>query len=264
MSDLAFTAAIGLVVFVFGGIGLTLQRILPERFTTGAPKDLIGAMAGLLTLLTALVLGLLIWTAYGVYSSQNVAIQTLAAKLLQLDLALADYGPEAGAGRAQLRQDLAHTLRQVWDEERGDEEFVAENFAAAIDSLRHKEGYLNALTPETDGQKRALASATQTIDAIAQSRLQIAFGLSSPFSTMLIYVVTAWVAGLFCAYGLMSRASVMAFIVFAFGAVAIASAMYVILDLSAPYSGAFRASPAPLERVLSLMSRDQGRAGGQR
>ncbi len=264
MQDETFALTIALVVFVFGAIGLLLQRVLPERFTTGAPKDLIGATAGLLTLLSALVLGLLIWTAYGVFSSQNVAIQTLAAKILQLDLALADYGPEADAGRAQLRQDLAHTVRQVWSEDRGDEEFVAENFSAAIDSMRHKASYLNALAPETDAEKHAMEQAQQTIEAIAQSRLQMAFGLSSPVSYMLIYVVTGWVAVLFCAYGLMSRANPMAFVVFALGALAIASAIYVILDLSAPYSGFFRASPAPLERVLAQVSRDQGRVGGQR
>jgi len=57
MQDETFALTIALVVFVFGAIGLLLQRVLPERFTTGAPKDLIGATAGLLTLLSALVLG---------------------------------------------------------------------------------------------------------------------------------------------------------------------------------------------------------------
>lgn len=264
MSDETFSLTIGLVIFAFGAIGLLLQRILPERFTTGAPKDLIGAMAGLLTLLAALVLGLLIWTAYGVYSSQNVAIQTLAAKVLQLDLALTDYGPAAEAGRTHLRQDLARTVAQVWGENHGDEDFVARNFSQALDSLRHKTSYLQSLTPETDEQKQALASATQTVNSIAQSRLQIAFGLSSPVSYPLIYVVTGWIAGLFCAYGLMSRASPMAFVIFALGSLAIASAVYVIMDLSSPYSGLFRASPAPLERVLSAMGADEGRVGGQR
>jgi len=264
MSDESFALTIGLVVFAFGAVGLLLQRTLPERMTSGAPKDLIGAMAGLLTLLSALVLGLLIWTAYGVYSSQNTAIQTLAAKILQLDLALADYGPEADAGRAQMRQDLAHTLNQVWSADRGDEAFITENFSAAIDSMRHKAGYLQALTPDTDAQKHALDQAQQTIDAIAQSRLQMAFGLSSPVSYMLVYVVTGWVAALFCAYGLMSRASVMTFVVFGLGGLAIASAVYVILDLSSPYSGFFRASSAPLERVLAQIGRDQGKVGGQR
>jgi len=63
---------------------------------------MIGAVAGLLTLLSALTMGLLIWTAYGVYAGQNAAIQGLAVKALQLDLALADYGPEAKNLRLQL------------------------------------------------------------------------------------------------------------------------------------------------------------------
>ena len=34
-----------------------------------------GAVVGLMTLLLALVLGLLIWTAYGVYSTQRAAVR---------------------------------------------------------------------------------------------------------------------------------------------------------------------------------------------
>jgi hypothetical protein len=54
---------------------------------------MIGGVVGLLTLLAALTMGLLIWTAYGVLAGQNTAILALAAKFLQLDLALADCGP---------------------------------------------------------------------------------------------------------------------------------------------------------------------------
>src|SRR5208282_6886591 len=85
----------------------------PPEATTGGPRDMIGAVVGLLTLLAALTMGLLIWTAYGVYAGQNVAIQTLAAKVLQLDLALADYGPEAKDVRAQLRQSVGKTIDEI-------------------------------------------------------------------------------------------------------------------------------------------------------
>jgi len=88
MSPDAFAAVVAAVIFVGGLVGLILQRLLPESFTTGSPRDMIGAVVGLLTLLSALVLGLLIWTAYGVYSGQNQAVQTLASKVLQFDLAL--------------------------------------------------------------------------------------------------------------------------------------------------------------------------------
>ena len=95
MSPEKFALAVAVAVFAGGVIGLVLQRVLPDSSTTGGPRDMIGAVVGLLTLLAALTMGLLIWTAYGVFAGQNTAIQTLAAKFLQLDLALTDYGPEA-------------------------------------------------------------------------------------------------------------------------------------------------------------------------
>ena len=88
MSPESFTATVAVAVFVAGGLGLLLQRTLPDRHTTGGSRDMVGAVAGLLALLSALVLGLLIWTAYGVYAGQNLAVQTVAAKVLQLDLDL--------------------------------------------------------------------------------------------------------------------------------------------------------------------------------
>ena len=145
-----FACAAALAVFAGGALGLILERLLPDEFTTGGPRDMIGAVVGLLTLLSALVLGLLIWTAFGVYSGQNLAVQTLAVKVLQLDLALADYGPEANAGRALFRQDLAKTIDAIWNANLSDSEFAAHNLAGAIDNLRHREGLLKSLDPSTD------------------------------------------------------------------------------------------------------------------
>ena len=47
-----------------------------------------------------------------------------------------------------------------------------------------------------------------------------------------------------------------------FGALAVATGVHLILDLSSPYLGVFRASPAPLEQVLDHMSKGQGTVGG--
>jgi|SRR6516165_7958997 len=97
MSPDRFALAVALALFASGLIGLVLQRALHESFTTGGPRDMIGAIVGLLTLLSALTLGLLIWTAYGVYTGQNTTIQTLAAKVLQLDYALTERRAAATA-----------------------------------------------------------------------------------------------------------------------------------------------------------------------
>jgi len=217
---------------------------------------MIGAVVGLLTLLSALVLGLLIWTAYGVYSGQNLAVQTLAAKVLQLDLALDDYGPDATPMRAQVRQNLAKTIDEIWGANESDANFVANNFAAAVKNLRDREKTLEGLHPSTDAQKQALAEATSTVDSIGQARLQMSFALSNPVCYPLILMVVGWATCLFCGYGLMSKGNAMSVAAGFVGAIAVSSAVYLILDLSDPYSGIFRTSSAPLEQVLAVMGKE--------
>src|SRR5208282_3414032 len=256
MSPEKFAFAVGVAVFVGGLIGLILHRVLPEEHVTGGAKDMIGAVVGLLTLLSALVLGLLIWTSYGVYAGQNAAIQTLAAKVLQLDLALADYGPEAKDVRTQIRQGLGKTIDQIWGSTESDANFVANNFAAALQNLRNRDASLAALHPSTDAQTQALAAAKATVESIGQSRLQMSFALASPISIPLIVIVASWATFLFFGYGLMSGGNITSFIAVAVGALAVASAAYLILDLSSPYSGIFRASSAPLEQVLAVMGKE--------
>ena len=256
MSSEKLAFAIAIAVFAGGSIGLILQRILPEKHTTGGPRDMIGAVVGLLTLLSALVLGLLIWTAYGVYAGQNTAVQTLAAKVLQLDLALADYGPDADPLRLQLRQGLGKTIDEIWSADQTDANFVANNFSAAIRNLRAREAALAALHPTTDKQTRALAAAQASMDAIGQSRLQMSFALSAPVCYPLVITVVAWMCLLFLGYGLMSKGAVTSVLGVVIGAGAVASAFALIIDLSSPYSGVFRTSSAPIEQVLAIMGKE--------
>jgi hypothetical protein len=256
MSPEKLALAIGVAVFAAGSLGLVLHRVLPEKHITGGGKDVIGAVVGLFTLLSALVLGLLIWTAYGVYSGQNVAIQTLASKVLQLDLALSDYGPEAKDLRTQLRQGLSKTIDEVWGANESDANFVANNFSAAIHNLRARNTALAALHPSTDAQTQALAEAKATVESIEQSRSQMSFALASPVSIPLIAIVAAWATCLFFGYGLMSGGGATSFIAIACGALGVMSATYLILALSSPYSGIFRASSAPLEQVLAAMGKE--------
>jgi hypothetical protein len=248
-----FAAIVGILVFAGGVIGLILQRALPESFTTGGPRDMIGAVGGLLTLLSALTMGLLIWTAYGVYASQNIATQALAAKFLQLDLTLADYGPDA---KEKVRDGLRKTIDSIWGGNESAAEFATNNFAEAIRNMQQRTRALDALHPTTDAQTRALAVAKSASEAIGESRVQMSLGLSNPVSYPLVVIVVSWAVFLFCGFGLMSKGHVMTVIVIAVGACAAASAVFIILDLSSPYSGVFRASSAPLEQVLALTGKD--------
>jgi hypothetical protein len=165
-------------------------------------------------------------------------------------MALADYGPDAAAARARVRAGLKRSLDQMWGDRSESGDFVSRNYRAAIENFRTGQGFLDSLQPSSDAQKIALANANQAHAATEQLRLQMALALTNPVSYSLLAIVVAWATFLFCGFGLMSRGNAMAFAALAVGAAALASAVYLIMSLSDPYSGLFEASRAPIERIL--------------
>ena len=74
----------------------------------------VGSVIGVVALLLALVLGLLIWTSYGVFATQQTESQTLGLSTLQLDYLLEQYGPEAIPGRLGVRATRAPLARALF------------------------------------------------------------------------------------------------------------------------------------------------------
>ena len=89
---------VAVLTFASGLLGFFLQWLLPAQHVADA-RGMIGSIIGLVTLLLALVLGLLVWTSYGVYTDQNTESQSLGPLILKLDFALEKYGAEASRGR---------------------------------------------------------------------------------------------------------------------------------------------------------------------
>ncbi|RBP09742.1 uncharacterized protein DUF4239 [Roseiarcus fermentans] len=261
MNSLILAVIVFVGVFAGGAVGVGLQRALPEGYTTGGARDMIGAVSGLITLLLALVLGLLIWTAFGVYSGEKTAIQTLALSGMKYDEALRDYGPEAAEGRRLLREGLARSVDEIWNDG-DDSDFIIKNYTHVMNGLKAREGYLKTLQPTSDAQIAAKAAAGQAAIAMGQTRTQLALSLVDPINYPLLAVVVVWATILFCAYGLMAKGHPMTYIALAFGAVAIASAIYVIADLSSPYSGLFQVSPSPITDVLAAVEAATKPPGG--
>lgn len=243
---------VAVIVFAGGALGLKLQSALPESYTTGGARDMIGAVVGLVTLLLALVLGLLIWTAFGVFSTQKASIQTLATSALRFDSALSDYGSEAAEGRKILKTGLERTIAQIWGGGY-DSDFVIKNYQYALADLNERKAFLNLLQPSSDKQKAAQAAATQAAVAMDQTRMQLALSLVDPVAYPLLAVVVAWATCLFCGFGLLAKPHVMAYVALAVGALAVASASYVIADLSDPYAGLVQVSPAPIVDVMKAV-----------
>jgi hypothetical protein len=236
------------VTFAGGLVGFLIQKWLPDSYKAQGDRDAIQSVVGLVTLLLALVLGLLTASAYSVFTAQRTAVQTFASEVRRLDLALGDYGPEADGARATMKTELARTLKQFWDD--SDANFVSRSYNAAIANLHERKLALDALQPTTDAQKQALSTARDLSASIGQTRLLAALQMDDTVSLPLLTVVISWAFILFVGFGLVSRVDLLAVASLAFGAIAVASAVYLIADLSSPFSGYFQVSALPVERVL--------------
>jgi hypothetical protein len=130
---------------------------------------------------------------------------------------------------------------------------VIHKFGYARANLKARLALLNMLQPASDQQTAAKTDATQAAIAIDQTLAQMRLALVDPIAYSLISIVVRWAAFLFCGYGLLSKRHPMSDVVLVVGAMGIASAIYIIADLSSPFSGVFVVSPAPLIDVLEVV-----------
>ena len=111
---------------------------------------MIGGVVGQLTLLLVLVNGLLIWTAYGVYSTQQTELQTLVARALEFDLEMRQYGPAADEARSMLRTDLVWAHEQFW----GDDTSRAAAYEASYKAMGSLNKFLDELESKAPRRRR--------------------------------------------------------------------------------------------------------------
>ena len=79
-TSLGFAVAFFVAAFVSTLVGLALREYLADRLRLDHARDMVGGVTGLVVTLVALVFGLLIWTAFGVFSTQKTELQVMAMR----------------------------------------------------------------------------------------------------------------------------------------------------------------------------------------
>jgi len=253
LSAIWIALAVGLLTFGAGMLGLYLQKKLPQQHMTGGSRDMILAVIGLVTLLLALVLGTLVGNTYAFFATQKAELETFASRALLLDQSLAEYGPETKPLRDGLKEALTESYELFWKGAAVDPKLLR----ADVPITRYQPMFerLKTLKPTTDAQKESLAGAKTNLALMEQTRLLMSLQLASPIAWSLMIIVIAWAAFLFCGFGVLSGTNPTTIGVLVLGAISVASAMFLILDLSQPYTGNFRVSPAALEQTIEALGK---------
>jgi hypothetical protein len=253
MHSLIRAIAVAAITFGASLVGVALQWIVPAE-ALAASKPSVGAMVGLVTLLLALVLGLLVFTAFSVFTTQRDEAFSLAPLVAEVDLALELYGPEAAGGRAGLRAALQRSrVRFFGDSERGPQPFTFEEMRAIFLS---QNSFFDSLKPATDVQKELLATARGQVRKIAETQMLMARQLANPFPPHVLTVVVSWAAALFLGNGLVAAPNALSVLAHLAGAISVGIAIFLILELSHPYSGLIRLSPGGIDRVLAILGKE--------
>jgi hypothetical protein len=249
--ELVFAVVVAMLAFGAGLVGLRLRTWLPERHAPERAREMIGAMTGLLGLLLALVLGTLVGASYTLFATQKAELETLGARSLQLDAALEAYGPEAKPAREGLRAAIKQSYDKIW----GGGMLQAEDLSvrSVMDGMKKLDQFLLTLTPKTDAQKQVLVTANVAAGMIQQTRLLMMLQLAGGISWPMLAIVVCWSLLLFCGYGMVSPVNGTVVATLALGAIAVASAILLILELSQPYTGLFRLSPAGVIETMEAL-----------
>jgi hypothetical protein len=114
---------LGCAVFVLGSagalFGIWLGENLPENHRTQPAQDVTKLRAGMLSVLSALVLGLLAVSVKTSFDTTELLVRGFASDLILLDDTLLGFGPQTAPLRALLRSYVVRALDDVWPENSG-------------------------------------------------------------------------------------------------------------------------------------------------
>src|SRR5271166_1103597 len=251
MASLSVSVVVGLLTFGVGLLGLYLKGLVPERHMSAGSRDMIGAVMGLLSLLLALVLGTLVGSAYGFFATQKADIESLCARSLELDLAFRQYGPET----QPLREALRDSMQELSDAIRGNSAAYQRHFELGgyMSKFENWNETLSSLSPHSPAQRELVSSVGASSASFQQTRLLMSLQLASPISWPLVVVVASWAMLLFFGFGVISGLNPTSLGALAFGSFAVASAIFLILELNQPFSGLFRLRSASIEKTIAVM-----------
>lgn len=241
------------LVCVFGGalIGLWLQGLLPAHHLSPETKDLVGVATALIATIAAMVLGLLVSSAKDNFDRYDDELTQNAARVVMLDRTLDEYGPETDDIRALLQSDYAKRIDLLFSTDATAQEELEGRFA-----ISREEGIdrkLLALAPGSPLQQSLQERALALNADIDMTRALMHAQREDSMPAALIWVVGAWLLLIFTTFGLFApRNAVVAGALLAC-AVSASGAIFLVLEMNAPFTGLVTVSSAPMHHALEVL-----------
>lgn len=249
MSSLAIASIVFVCVFASALLGLFLRTALPEHHLSEDSTGVVKLGTGLLATLAALVLGLLIASAKTTFDKIKDEVTQSAAKVVQLDRALALYGPETKEARDLLHGALASAIELLFSGEgSGLAKLDAPERLARMEQIQAK---LRELAPRNDAQRSLQSRALELCNEVAQMRWLLIVQGEGSIPTPFLVVLVLWLAIIFAGFGLLSAKNATVVAILVVCALSVSGAIFLIEEMDRPFDGLMKISSAPLRNALA-------------
>jgi len=232
-------------------LGRILRRLLPEDHLTADSRDTIKLAMGLVATMTALVLGLLVSSAKGAYDTKRSEVIQMAAKVAFLDRLFSLYGPEAAEARAGFHEAVEEAVRQMWPDEASAPAHLAPNTQAgnvvyvAVQNL----------SPHDDTQRKLKEQAITLATELGQLRSLLAAQAAASISMPMLIILVSWLVVIFLGFSVLAPPNATVILALMIAALAVAGAIFLILELDQPFGGLIRISSEPMLNALSQLAK---------
>ena len=262
----ALDAVIVLALLVgSAAFGMFVRTRLPERHRSHETVELVSLVITMLVTFAALVMSLLTFSVKSAFDQGNTDMAAIAAHIVQLDQCLRNYGPESASARQHLRAYTAGVISSTWPHEaRPLGDYYARDAPSvsaggmegrALGTLLNRIGLaIRHLTPADDFHRGLAASCLDDFRSLESARWTVIEEARSMISLPFYLVLVFWLMVIFACFGLNAARSAFTFLIMAMCAVSIASAVFVILDMDTPFTGALIISSQPMRNALADIS----------
>lgn len=234
-----------IVAGIFAGV--VLRRALPKHHLSKDSQEVVRLGVGLIATIAALVLGLLIAAAKSSFDTQSGQVKQMTADLILVDNLLAIYGPETLPLRQGMRAAIGPVVDKIWREQRAKARGPFEASAGA-EKIYFA---IQALSPKNDFQRSIQSRAMQTVTDFAQTRLLLYVQSGNLIPVPFLVILVFWLVIIFASFSLFSELNPTAFAFLVLFALSSSCALFLILELSEPFSGLMAISNAPLREALA-------------
>ncbi len=244
----AFAVAATAFVLISGSAlaGMFLRSRLPDTHLSGDSKDVIRLATALIATMSAVVLALLFASTRASYEQTSATVSRLTADIIELDVVLQEYGPEAAPLRRLLRDNIGPMIKSIW-RDGGDTLHVIQPYSPQ-GSVAFG---IRKLVPGTEVQRSLQARGLQLATDMAQTRLvlftQPADSISTPFMTALVL----WLAFIFASFSVSAPPNHTIVAVLLICILSASSAIFLILELGQPFDGLMQIPSAGLRGALA-------------